>query len=69
MFFQNTPIHYHENPCFASLLRRALVDHVFLHPNCGHFQGNCCINDFVHVFRTAKYVNDVDLRGNVRNEA
>src|SRR5580704_7048322 len=66
MFLKDAEVHDHENSRLASLLRRFLVDHAFLHPDRRGFELNGLIDNLFDKLRTAKNIHDIDLLGHLQ---
>src|ERR1017187_1185524 len=61
VFFEDAEIHHHKDARLASLLRSLLVNHIFLHPDRRDFESNRFVDNFLHKFRTAENIHDVDF--------
>jgi len=61
MFLENAPVHHHKDSCLTGFLRGILVNHIFLHPDCRHFQLDRLIHNLLHKLRPPENIHDVDL--------
>src|SRR5205823_5457741 len=59
--FQDAAVHHHKDPCLPGPLRRAFVNHAFLHPDDRHPQLDGFIHHLGNKFRAAEDIHDVDL--------